>query len=72
MKNIIFILIALVYFWFVFIIIYHLIRFGIGVKPKMLALFFFLGSLLLFGLAIWAWSQVNWEEIFTLIKNYLP
>ncbi len=70
MKNIILILIAAVYLWFVFIIIYHLIRFGVGTKPKMLALIFFLGSILLLVLTLFAFSQINWGEILGLIKNY--
>ena len=72
MTGIILILILIIfalYLWYVFSIIYHLIRFGIGVKPKLLALVLFLGSILLFMLAIWAWSQINWTEILEFISD---
>ncbi|MBU4298797.1 hypothetical protein KJ636_02040 [Patescibacteria group bacterium] len=72
MKGIILILtfiISVLYLWYVFAIIYHLIRFGVGVKPKFLALFFFIGSFLLLILAILAYSQVNWEEILKFISD---
>jgi len=70
MKDIILIILIVVYVLFVFFIIYHLIRFGIGVKPKITALFFFFGSLLILILLIWTWSQINWDEILKLIKTY--
>ncbi|MBM4177542.1 hypothetical protein FJ208_01960, partial [Candidatus Gribaldobacteria bacterium] len=43
---------GLIYLWFLFALVYHLIRFGIGLLPKVLALVFFLGSFLLFALII--------------------
>jgi hypothetical protein len=37
-------------FWLmVFTILYHLVRFGVGTKPKRFAAAFFLGSILLFS-----------------------
>jgi len=47
MINILLILIFLViaiYLWYVFCIIYHFIRFGIGKLPKIMALIFFILS----------------------------
>lgn len=35
------------YFIYTFIIVYHLTRFGIGTKPKLAALVFFVGTLVL-------------------------
>ncbi len=52
------------YLWYTFSIIYHLIRFGVGIKPKTIALIFFIGSFILFTIVIDAYSQVNWKEIF--------
>ena len=62
---------VLVYLWYVFIIIYHLIRFGIGAHPKMFVLAFFLISVFLLMLSLWAWSRVNWDQLFDLIKKFL-
>jgi len=51
---------AFVLYWiYTLIIMYHLVRFGIGSKPKILALIFFMGSLVLFTNMILAFSQVN-------------
>ncbi len=72
MTGIILILILIIfalYLWYVFSIIYHLIRFGIGAKPKLLALVFFIGSVLLFVLALFAFSQTNWTEILKFISD---
>ncbi len=70
MKEIIQILIFLIsalYLIFVFIIIYHLIRFGIGTKPKSLALFFFWGSIFLLFLFLLAFLRIDWEKIFEIL-----
>ena len=40
------------YWIFVFVILYHLTRFGIGVVPKRLAAIFLIGSVALFGISI--------------------
>jgi len=39
---------TIAYLWFTFAIVYHLIRFGIGSRPKMIALVFLIGSFILF------------------------
>ena len=44
--------IFLVYWGVVFIILYHLARFGIGVQPKRFAAIFLFGSIILSGAAI--------------------
>lgn len=46
-PEIIFLAAVLIYLIGAFIIIYHLIRFGVGNAPKALALFFFAGSIVL-------------------------
>ena len=42
---------TIAYLWFTFAIVYHLIRFGIGSRPKMIALVFLIGSFILFVVA---------------------
>jgi len=63
-SLIIFLAILAIYLWYGFAIIYHLIRFGVGIKPKILALFFFLGSFVLFAILLGLYRQINWPEIF--------
>ena len=51
-------LVATVAYWIgAFIILYHLIRFGIGNQPKVIAFVFFVGSfiLFLFSLYFYLW-----------------
>jgi hypothetical protein len=41
--------VLLVVFWIhTFVILYHLIRFGVGPRPKQVSLIFFIGSFILF------------------------
>ena len=64
--NFSFILFALVlvfYLWYTFSIVYHLIRFGVGTKPKTTALIFLIGSFLLFTLAIITYLRIDWSLI---------
>lgn len=42
------ILLLIVYWIHTFVILYHLIRFGVGTRPKQVALVFFAGSFILF------------------------
>jgi hypothetical protein len=49
---IILIVATIVYLWFTFAIVYHLIRFGIGNRPKAIALVFLTGSFILFVAAV--------------------
>jgi hypothetical protein len=58
-------------FWYSFSIIYHLIRFGVGRKPKIIALIFFIGSIILFNIALNAYNQVIWLELIQYIKNII-
>jgi len=68
MLNLIFFLIFVTYFWFVFLILYHLIRFGIGKEPKRIAVFFFFGSIFVFIIFAFSFYSINWSEIFQMIK----
>lgn len=63
---------VLVFFiWYAFAIIYHLIRFGIGVTPKIIALIFLAGSLALFNAVMISYTRVNWGELIRFIVNGL-
>lgn len=46
-ASMVFMFIMLTYWTGAFIILYHLIRFGVGSKPKQIAIFFLAGSLIL-------------------------
>ena len=46
-RTILAVLLFLIYWIQAFFIIYHLIRFGIGPKPKIIAMIFFVGSIFL-------------------------
>jgi len=58
-----------VFIWYSFSIIYHLIRFGIGRGPKIAALVFFIGSIILSSAIIGAYNQINWSELSQYIQN---
>jgi hypothetical protein len=63
-----FLVIAGFHLWYAFGILYHLLRFGIGVVPKLLALVFFLGSILAAIIVFLAFNLVDWQNVF----NFLP
>jgi hypothetical protein len=62
----IFLTVLVVYLWYTFAIVYHLIRFGVGTNPKKIALIFFLGSFILFSLSIVTFIKIDWINI---LKN---
>lgn len=70
MLNINLVLIALaaiivLSFWvFVFIVFYHLVRFGIGTQPKILSAVFMFGSFALFFLSIFLFSNIDWNYLY--------
>jgi hypothetical protein len=56
------ILLTLAVYWITsFIIFYHLIRFGVGTQPKMIAFLFLLGSIALFFGSVMCFSAVDFE-----------
>ena len=73
-QSIIFVIVLGFFVWYAFSIIYHFIRFGIGITTKILALIFFIGSLFLFTTSILMYSQIDWlgtaKSIFNNFKNY--
>ena len=54
-----------------FFIIYHLVRFGIGPRPKLLAFIFVIGSAILFGLVITSYTTINVADLGQLWTNSL-
>ena len=47
-------------FWgAVFVILYHLTRFGVGTQPKRFALVFFLGAAVLFGTSLILFANLD-------------
>jgi hypothetical protein len=69
--------IAFLFYWMqVFFIVYHLVRFGIGPAPKLMALIFFTGSALLLGMAFILYSRIDFgaliENIRSQTSNYIP
>ena len=69
-------LIFLVYWVQTFLIVYHLTRFGIGPAPKLFAMIFFVGSGILFMLAVGMYSRVHLGDVGSLfqgsVKDFLP
>ena len=61
---IIFFIVIGAYLWYTFSIIYHLIRFGVGREPKILALIFFIGSSGLFIITLVLYFNIDWKETF--------
>lgn len=59
----------LIYWIYVFFIIYHLTRFGVGLKPKIIAFVFFMGSALLFMQLIYSFNQI---DLGTVIGDFNP
>lgn len=58
-----------IFYWiYVFITIYHLVRFGIGLVPKILALIFLAGSVILFTATLALYWRVNLDQLFANIR----
>jgi hypothetical protein len=66
-----FLITAGIFVWYGFSIIYHLIRFGVGRNPKIIALVFFAGSFIFFNTAYNAYKLINWAEIAKHVKTLL-
>lgn len=58
-----------VFYWiYVFVVIYHLVRFGIGLTPKILALIFLAGSVMFFTTALVLYYRVDLDQLFANIR----
>jgi hypothetical protein len=58
-----FLVILVLYLWYTFAIVYHFVRFGVGIRPKILAFVFFVGSFVLFALVVNAYFSVDWASL---------
>jgi len=66
------VIIAAVFLLYGFFIFYHFIRFGVGGRPKVLALIFFIGACLLSAVIFAAYQKVDWTAIYQALKSALP
>lgn len=70
--------VLIVYWANAFFIIYHLVRFGIGPRPKLFALIFFVGSMVFLGFSILAYGNIDFSLVFqdwpggVDVKNIFP
>ncbi len=64
-------LILLVYWTLVFVILYHLVRFGIGTQPKKIAFVFFVGAIGLFFLSVMVFAQIDFSTLTEQIKGLM-
>lgn len=62
---------ALIYWIPAFFIVYHLTRFGIGSRPKFIALVFLVGSVVLFSMFIIGASQLDLTALTQQVGNYI-
>ena len=69
--GIVIVFLALVYWIPTFFVVYHLIRFGIGPRPKFIALVFLIGSVILFSLFIIGASQIDLTALAQQVGNYM-
>lgn len=66
-------LIITIYLWYVFTILYHFIRFGIGRLPKIIALVFFIISFLILISGIFLlfyFGKISQEVILEKLVNF--
>jgi hypothetical protein len=55
-------ILLLIYFIYIFLIQYHLIRFGVGIRPKIMAAVFVFGSLILLLPVIFFYIKFDFQE----------
>ena len=71
MAGVILILLPLLYWGFNFVVIYHLLRFGIGVQPKRFAALYFLGSSVLFWIVIMLFINMDMGSFKTTLRDFI-
>lgn len=69
MINLIFGIFVFGWIIYVFFIIYHFIRFGIGRQPKILAFWLLIGSFLILGLIFISFKSVDWSGLIQYVSN---
>lgn len=65
--NIVFTGLGVIYWGMVFVILYHLTRFGIGTEPKRLAAAFLFGAVILFCASLIGYHNLDLRSIISLI-----
>ncbi|OHA91013.1 MAG: hypothetical protein A2758_01320 [Candidatus Zambryskibacteria bacterium RIFCSPHIGHO2_01_FULL_49_18] len=63
--NAIIVALYLIFWGAVFVILYHLTRFGVGTQPKRFAAIFFLGAVVLFGVSILLFANLDLGSFFS-------
>lgn len=63
LPLVVFALALVLYFIYTFIIVYHLVRFGIGTRPKLAALIFFVGTLALLMIFFAVYASLDPQAI---------
>lgn len=63
------VLVPFLYWLFSFVIIYHLVRFGVGTKPKRVAAVFLLGVVILFTLNILCFVNLDRDSLVSRFEN---
>jgi hypothetical protein len=61
--NIVFAVIFMIYWGMVFVILYHLTRFGIGTLPKRLSVVFLFGALVFSGAAVILFTTIDLNSL---------
>jgi hypothetical protein len=61
--------ISLVYWVPALFLFYHLVRFGIGTRPKQVAFIFMIGSVILFAVFMFALSRVDFTATVQLVTQ---
>ncbi len=67
LPKIIYFVFALFFSWYVFLIIYHLIRFGVGREPKIISFLFLFISLIVFFTFSGFYNSIDWKFIIETI-----
>ena len=62
----------LIYWGYVFVIIYHLVRFGVGPKPKLFAMIFLAGAVILFTTALYTYARVDFTNLLGNLGSFKP
>ncbi|HVZ11144.1 MAG TPA: hypothetical protein VG941_01895 [Candidatus Paceibacterota bacterium] len=62
---------ALIYWVPSFFLVYHLTRFGIGIRPRIIALVFLVGAVILFGLLIAFAARIDLSYAFSRLFQAL-
>lgn len=63
--------ITLFFYWLlVFVILYHLVRFGVGTQPKKIAFIFFIGAIGLFFISVMIFAWIDTAKVFDQLRDF--